>query len=1186
MISNEAPQGSHSSAMSSVLHRLSVASQGPIEHSRAKIEKAIDPFEAKIKRMTRGVHKFKNEWVGHTDKTDIINNIVGGYKTFVEAQTEFKTNSAIWGDYRSEKELTSLEIEIKKAKLDVMLTIHENGPEHVKSLSVMKDLERQMSLAQTARKTIEQRHLSQEELSKQELTLDEAHERYQTQLCGFLFSRNKELFLEKKSTDAFSTPKESRQIEGVVRALNGEHLHMGTGEGKSTTVLPIASLVEAATNGENKVIVGSANSLLIEELKENTLRMSKVLSELSPYNEQNSIINGHDVKSTEDTTAKSTQNELTIKKNRETLVSNTIENDTEIAQKERYWEGFVRGTNMPSDSELGFLKDHQGSINIYFADEKQLVWEWMANKEKFSKGCPTIFMDEAHVPFDKNTAYSRTSPAEALKEADIQTGTADWLVHYIVAGEMKQMYMNKSLLADKGGYELTEQARDRIREIKIEAITHESHASYAENFYNGVGIIADHFNISGVQERLELEQKLLSELKFYSSNNETISGMSYQSETPEGKAEYGTGDLFENAGTQVARYMRLQGKDFMEKNGKVTIRDSYVDELLEEHKFNPDVQVAVLAVAGVFEPIKRDIAFSTTTYPSFVHAMKDKFIGFSGTLMYPDARQNKMKKGSFASFLEETTERSVHMVETPEIKQFPKPNVHQNREEMFKLLSQDLKFERGFDQEAGFYKGRPTLLVDFNGLESAVDSFNELKKIYGENRVRLLQSKPTGGDKQAELDYKEELDECRRQLSDGEIDALVSSGSAALGVNFEKSDGSFPDLRTVMIGMPDSEQRIAQTIGRRRMSENGTRNHLWYMNTDDLELQLSLFENQTKKYYIGFKKSRQQMMEVLMRDKSDPEKSLNHTLDIMSEMRAGRSSDTDFQINFDHLVDTVVLPHANSHMKRKIAEELLQYDKKTIDILLKYDDLVGRGFTSGMIEDPDVRLKKRILDEYFNFLGLPSTLHTDILKSEWRAALTNKEAFGAHYVKEQNKVRMNALRNHIFDSKSGAGFNIDAYLDDWFEGGKESTSHFAQSIDIKNKLEEINKIEPGRKWIFASDAPLPEGVNLGTTGIITESEGIRVEKRIVLFHTASKPMGVVVLILHQQDGTSLERVLYDPTDLKMIDMMQSDSSGIKLHPTSITYTMKVPDEGGDYVTPNDPPPMKDLKIPLIILSTK
>ncbi len=1189
MISNETPQGLHNSALNSVLHRLSIASQGPLEQSRGKIEKALDPFEAKIKRMTRGVHTFKAEWENHTDRANIINNIVESHKIFIEVQAQFTANSAVWDDYRSEKELGTLDREIRKTRLDEKLKEYENSPEHEKSQTIMKNLEQEKKRAQTAQKTIEREHLTQMELSEQELALDEAKERYQTQLCGFLFARNKEIFLEKKSASAFSSSKEDRQIEGVARALNGEHLHMGTGEGKSTAVLPIASLVEAVTNGDNRVIIGSANSILIEELKENTLQMSEVLSELSPYNNgKENIINGHDVYSSERTVDKTFQKNLTARKNKETITTGTIESSTLEDQKKRYWESFVRGKNAGEGENLAFLKTPSGTVELYFADEKELVWQWMENKEAFAKGCPTILMDEAHVPFDQNKHYSRTSSAEALSETDIQTGIADWLVHYVAAEEMRRMYMDKSLFADNGGYELTDEARNRIREIDIDAISSESRKSYAESFYKGIGVIADHFNINDIQERSELGQRLLSDLKKYSSNNETISLLSDQSETPDGKGEYGTKDLFEAAGEQVAKYMRLQGKDFLEKNGKVTIRDSYVDELLEEHKYNPDVQVAVLAVAGVFEPVKREVAFKTTTYPSFVHALKDKFIGFSGTLMYPDARKNKMKKGPFASFLENATKRSVHMVETPEIKQFPKPHIHKSREEMYEILSNDLATEREFDQKAGLKEGRPTLLVDFNGLESAVDSFNEMKKIYGESRVRLLLSKPTGGDKQAEIDYKNQLDEYRRQLSDGEIDVLVSSGSAALGVNFEKGDGLFPDLRTVMVGMPDSEQRIAQTIGRRRLPENATRNHLWYMNTDDLELQLSLFENQTKKHYIGFKKSRQQMVKALMQDKNDPAKTLNHVLDIMSRMRSGRAVDTDFQISYDVLVDSVVMPYAASRMKSKIAKELLKYDQATIDTILKYDDLMKKGLVRD-VQDADLRLKKRILDEHFNSMGLPSTLHSDILKSEWIAPIANKEAFGAHYVSEQPLIRMNNLRKHIFDN-SGAGFNLDAYLDEWFDGGKEAVEKFTQSIELENKLSEINDIEPGRNWVYAYTAPLFEHVDILNMGVVANTDSVKYEKKLVLVKGDKRPRVLIVGTLKDPRVKDQKIVLSDPVTnqhLDLTDIMGLASPDVKLYASTITYAMPFADVGEDYVAQEGVPvPMKDFDVPLLVLSVK
>ena len=67
------------------------------------------------------------------------------------------------------------------------------------------------------------------------------------------------MFKEKFPHAKYDYEKETRQIEAVASLLDGNHLHMGTGEGKSAVVLPIYSIVHALTSSEHDAILSTGN---------------------------------------------------------------------------------------------------------------------------------------------------------------------------------------------------------------------------------------------------------------------------------------------------------------------------------------------------------------------------------------------------------------------------------------------------------------------------------------------------------------------------------------------------------------------------------------------------------------------------------------------------------------------------------------------------------------------------------------------------------------------------------------------------------------------------------------------------------------------------------------------------------------------------------------------------------------
>ena len=871
--------------------------------------------------------------------------------------------------------------------------------------------------------------------------LDEAKEKYQVALTGFLFAKNRELFVaDRGSTTAFDKKKEERQIEGVLRAVNdvaGQHLHIGTGEGKSTVILPIAALVEAATNGDGAVVLGSANGILVDELRQNTMRLANTASVLGDIKFNNITTEG---KGKKEVTDEGLASQIT----KDILLTGSASEATKKNLKSNFWREFVQ----PRGHDDFFHEDPSGKaadITLYFAEEKDLVFKWMDDPKAFISACPKIFMDEAHVAYDKGTPYAQTMKSIAIGEDDIKGGISNWLVHYVVAHEVG----NTDVMPASGGYHLTENGRAKLDTIDLHAINPNNKASYSQSFYQGVGIILKTMGVEmDDKQSQEFAQRLLTE---------TLSTLPQKNGNEAGEGEPGVSDYLQSIGGEVAKFVRLKDKMFTERKGKVVIRDGYIDELLSAHKYTPNAQSAALAVCGIFEPIKREVAYKTAHYPSFVKAIGERYIALSGTLMHPNPEEGRMEKGTFASFLKRVTGKETYALSTPEMKPLPQPHLFEKPDEMYTVLINDLRMERGFDVNGP----RPTLLIDFNGLESATKTFEQMKKVYGDDGVRLLLSKPTGGDIEAEKEYMHQLDEYRSDLAQGKIKMLVSSGSAALGVNFVKPDGSFPDLRTVMVGMPDSQERMIQTIGRRRMQEGTTHNHLWYLSIADLETQESLLTRQNKSHYIGLEKSQQQMHAELLRVRNDPEKVYGLIKSLMQKLKTARTSDEDRIIRSDSLINELVIPYATARLEGRIAHELLHYDEKTIERIndLKRD-----------LKAKDDRMKRLVLNKYMDAVGLPSTIHEDAQSMNFLFAQEQKKQFGVQNAVEQFEEQMRLLKRGIF-SKTPSSFNIDTYIDDWFEDSKKAADEYVRLTGYPDAVGMLEHLQEGN-WAWSPVEPL------------------------------------------------------------------------------------------------------------------
>ncbi len=888
-------------------------------------------------------------------------------------------------------------------------------------------------------------------------------EEVQADLIAYLFTENRMKFESSKGSHSYDEEKEKKQIEGVVRALNGHHLHMGTGAGKSTSVLPIASIVDGFTRGKGKVIVGSATGLLTDEIKHHIEEYIPLIQKLDVF-KQTQV----EVKRIESEGGGAHSEGKSMSLMKDIMFTGAVQPETSNRQFSDYWDNMLENTNPEKQKKYyrGDKKTH--GVHIFVGEEKDLVFDWMAHKRDFEAECPRIYMDEAHVPFGKKTPYEKTAASEVLSPEAVADGISEWMVNYLIAQTLEYPPAGTSYIQHyKGHHCLSSEGIDAVAQIVPSDITKEGLDPVSHAFKRGVSILYKSIGLEAGKSEDKFFQETLSQLVRFvpSRDSEVIEGREYSPYR----------EFMGAVGDRVARMLQQRDKLFtVGKNGKNTLRDAAIDELLADNKYEPSMQAAVLAVAEKFEPIERNIAYMTSTYESFIHANKDKVVGFSGTLYVPDPLKHRMKKGSFADFLETETGRSVDLLSTQEIKPFPLPNLfmgEDQKEHMFTTLINDLKSETAFDTGIK----RPTLLVDNGGLKSAQDTYARFVKHFGESRVVLLPPKPPSSDVEDSKDFELKLNTYRKMLAEGEIDFLISSGSAALGVNFEKSDGSFPHMRTVTLGMPDSPEKMAQIIGRRRMMEGNTRNHLWYLTMADLEEPISYLKEQDpdkkhlKEIHIDlYRKSQLQMRSALEKARQNPQKTLSLIADLWHELKKARASDVEQSLLYDDFMGNTVIPRAEDYIKRKVAKELFAIDDAEFDAIYE-----GKLDNTQEQRDFERRKNYKLIELYAHTIGLPSTLYSDIKSNQITAPKTSGGSMNS--VSSSSIPPTFSIINNTFIKPSSslagsASFDFEGYLDRWYESAKQGAAEYAERLHFS---ENIDFFTPENRMDIRFVRPIP-----------------------------------------------------------------------------------------------------------------
>lgn len=760
----------------------------------------------------------------------------------------------------------------------------------------------------------------------------EAKENAEIHLTAYLFAQNRRLFEQKNGTgsmDNYDVNKEIRQIEAVVRALGGEHGQIGTGEGKTSVILPIATIIKSITDPGQRVTFSSDSMLRVSEFVKFTkpfLEKMKQdgIADITLKGEEERLDKGKDRRS-----------ELTTQMEKEALFEGkkTYTEETKNALQKEYWQSlFQTGVD-----EKGKKTEEVKGPVIEAVTHGDVMRRYMSNEEQFKKDRTPLYMDEAHAPFDRGTPTQIISESLVFGPEQVRKATADWILHYIVGQSLSEKDVVR---ADGVGTTVEHSRRSPITLDSIRKKGHPIHLLFKE----AVKKIGETYKIDSEARMETLEKTAMRSIQdafkgTVSERNELF------------------GYTVESMREEVAKVYYMNSDAFVTTpEGKLVIRDTYQDELLLTHQYNRDTELAVRGLSGLFKVVLPKRASGSKKYPSLLHDAAGRVTCFSGTLL------DEGKKTQFADFLENTTRQSIFDLENPNKKTIPPPVVDQNSRKATDSLIKSIQGDE-----------RGALIIDVTTVDHAEETYRKFSAQYGSDLVRYIGPKPTGNIAE-EQRYEALVKEYSDDLAQGKIKILISTGSMGVGMNIIQPNGKYPDIKIGILGIPKSKLQLKQILGRRRAPDSsGKTDFHWHLGKDQFMEYVSFYqkeENGLADAYqraLGTIKLQGDIVNEFAAAGDNQEAMKKMILDVMKNREQKKSSDFKYQIEYDKLHADAV-GYCERLLTQKILTEVLKKKQLKPSILENIEEQMK-------LLTP---AEKMTLTTLAHSIGVPSSLYHEL----------------------------------------------------------------------------------------------------------------------------------------------------------------------------------------------------------------
>jgi hypothetical protein len=790
-------------------------------------------------------------------------------------------------------------------------------------------------------------------------------------LVASLFSINRKLIGE-----GISKKLEFEQITAVLETLqNNKHVQIGTGQGKSSVVIPIASIIQSLTSKERGAVVTSVNQNLVKDLQKQT-RQLLIKAAQEGFLIPAMTDNGFNY-SFEDREIKQRQ---LIEALTGDGYSHQLVEDLFI----KYWGNtFIGQGQQIGEMIKSFLFNQIPKIT--FVTKDKFVFDLAQGGKEFIDICPHVFFDEVDAPYTMGEVYRTTQENLYIDPKNFLDSAARYAFNQIVLSQLDLSSDWELSLGENPT--LKPEKENSLIQINFQEIINSQ--SGDSPFKKAIKIIGNSLGLDNAQV-MGIEEKVKKYLL------ENIEQIKYQT-TPDNPNPFG--DYAADVANYLIRAFYTLNKSYLIEGENIIIRSEYFDQLLESHQFDPDTQLAILALTNRFKTVNLSPKTAQTfKFPTIITQLGNKLHGFSATLKETDLITEKVKNSRFANFLKAATGKEVFEITPPEWKKAPPPTIIESPDEIENKLNEIIN-NQGLS--------KPVLILSHYDINKTKKIFSRLQNLFpNQADIKLLPSLPSQQDK-LESYYQEVKKSCQ-SLAEGKLKIIVSTGNLGTGANIVKATNEFPDLKIGILGLPESETLLRQELGRRRAIGSES---FWIIDKDSLKklaTRLSYQENVLIRANLTPDKALK-IINVL--EEKKPEEIRRFVIRLIHEASLSRLENDDNIVGYDLLFKNGIIPEAERIMKKRILESY--FDNKDEKELTDEE-------------------KNKLLI-FIDLFGLPDYLYDRLTSLE---NMSNLQAQTGRYAEVADKLTTRLVKDRI----------LPDLINDWFDNSQSSITTIYHDI--------------------------------------------------------------------------------------------------------------------------------------------
>ncbi len=678
----------------------------------------------------------------------------------------------------------------------------------------------------------------------------------QDQLVAYLFFRDEQSAPEKLQV----------RIKAVVSLLEGNHIHVGTGGGKSRWIFPIASLVDAITSPKRSSALCSTDESTLTSLNERLKYFNEILK---PITGEISFL---------DRTKKEKTEQLFTEKLKKEMMAEALSEDSyspALRKKiqKKYWH---RLESLEKKEELKNKTEAKTTINLF--TDRSLIFEYEEKGQDFLDNLPNVFFDEADIAYNRRSPYVQINRDRYYTAEELYDSTSTWLIRYVLT---QQLNFDKDFSTDKDGFNLVNKKRKELHENFLNQINSLNRENpIGRSAYQGLEMIYQYLEVADEKIKNKISAKLINRLREFVKDPSQI-------------------EVLIEDSVLMKQLREEKNLTYAIKEKKPFVRDPDVDQFLEDHRFSWNEEMNILAMEGIFDFVPMESVINKSLYfQTFAKLLGKRLRCGSGTLRFPDGEKQTIKDTSFSRFLKDITGHEVITLIPPEFKNLPDPEIYKKEDETIKALISGI-------QDSGH-----NLIISYDLVKSQA-IYDKLSKKYGKDQVIYIPSKPSDSAKLKK--YQKEVDKAYKDLADGRIKIIVSSGASGYAVNIVNSDGSPPDLRILIHNLPQNRSQLYQILGRRRAQGP---NFGWYISEEFLDKYIALFEKKISKLSILLgEKSQSTIRNKLISAPPSEKKKL--VLQLLAKYESLAVTDDQYHILFDELTDRL-----SAHLSKDLSDKV------------------------------------------------------------------------------------------------------------------------------------------------------------------------------------------------------------------------------------------------------------------------